>query len=257
MVVNTTPCISAFKMQSFNKFIAAGCTDPGRKRTLNQDCVFIDDAAGIWIVADGMGGHNAGEVASRWVCEHLPKVLATCSSASDAIEIVHRQLQSYAEENAELVGMGTTIILAVQSGADISLYWSGDCRAYQLTKTACTLLTKDHSLVQDLVDLNMIDSTQAKQHPQRNVVTSCLGGALVRPTIDSLTLTLNCDESLLLCSDGLYKELNQSELHSIISAPSSLSATTQNLIEQAKIKGGQDNISSLLIRHTKSILDAT
>ncbi|MBT1451876.1 serine/threonine-protein phosphatase [Glaciecola sp. XM2] len=235
-------------MPNHNSYIGAGITHRGTTRPINQDAIFIDDKSGIWIVADGMGGHRAGEVASNWVCKHLPhEVKIHHCAGKEAIQAVHQKLRSYAQQEIEYEGMGTTMIMAVKQGDTINLYWSGDCRAYLLTSNNCKLLSKDHSVVQRLLDLNVIDQDEAARHPQRNIVTSCIGGDLAKPEIDEKELTLGALETLLLCSDGLYKALSLDEIHTVIKGANSLEQGAQNLVSQANAHGAKDNVSAILI----------
>ena len=229
-------------------FISSGQTHQGVTRTNNQDAIFMDDNAGIWIVADGMGGHNAGEVASQVVCEYLPKNLSyRCQNCQHAIYAVHEQIKALSIQNPEYAGMGATMIAAVQKGNDVDLYWSGDCRAYLISSSECRLLSKDHSAVQKLIDLNIIDNDAAKIHPQRHLVTSCLGGSISKPDIDNISISLPHNETLMLCSDGLYKELSESEITNILAKAKHISQASEMLIAKANQHGGRDNISLILI----------
>lgn len=229
-----------------------GNTHTGVIRATNQDAIFTDDTAGIWIVADGMGGHNAGEVASNWVCEHLPiEVKSQPNSVLQAIQNVHQQLQRLSAKQPEYKGMGTTMIMAIEHKQHLELYWSGDCRGYLLGNDTCTLVSKDHSVVQNLIELKVIDEKAAARHPQRHIVTSCLGGHHSKPKIDTTRLSLNENDTLLLCSDGLYRELSDRDLLNIISNTSHPNPVAERLINQANQQGGRDNISAVLI--TKSV----
>ncbi len=248
MQTNTAYFLSVLKMQNHNSYISAGKTHRGASRPVNQDAIFIDDQSGIWIVADGMGGHSAGEIASSWVCEHLPIEIETHRWAGKkAIHAVHQKLRGYAQQEMKYEGMGTTMIMAVKQDNALKLYWSGDCRAYLLAPSNYTTLSKDHSVVQRLIDLNVIDQEEAVRHPQRNIVTSCIGGDLVTPDIGSRELIIAPDEILLLCSDGLYKELSLNEIHRVITTADTLEDGARNLVSKANSYGSRDNVSALLI----------
>jgi protein phosphatase len=229
-------------------FNGVGKTDIGMKRALNQDAIFVDNKAGIWIIADGMGGHNAGEVAAKIVCECLPtKINNTHNNVIQAIQLVHQKLLEYSEQHIEFSGMGSTIIIAVRYEQSLHIFWSGDCRAYLVCEDDCKLLSKDHSIIQQLIDKKIIDEQEALDHPQQHMVTSCLGGRRMQPTIDQITLTLRANEIVLLCSDGLHKELNNTQITSTLKTANSLQAAPEALIRQANLNGGGDNISVVLI----------
>ncbi|MEP4890913.1 MAG: protein phosphatase 2C domain-containing protein [Aliiglaciecola sp.] len=235
-------------MSKTSMYMAAGNSHKGMRRATNQDAIFMDDKIGIWIVADGMGGHNAGEVASDIVCKYLPTELKTpYQTVTQGIYNVHKQIQTASRQHALYAGMGCTIIMAIQQQQKLHIYWSGDCRAYVLCDAGLRLLSKDHSLVQNLKDSNLIDEHAAAKHPQRHLVTSCLGGRLPQPIIDNLTITLGTDDLLLLCSDGLYNELSLQDMQAIIKNTKDLNASVNKLIKQANEQGGKDNISAVLI----------
>ena len=235
-------------MLKHTSYISAGSTHRGAYRPMNQDAIFIDDQSGIWIVADGMGGHKAGEIASNWVCKHLPPEIKIHNcDGKKAIQTIHQKLRAYAEQEIEYKGMGTTMIMAVKQDSSLKLYWSGDCRAYLLNPSDCTLLSKDHSVVQRLIDLNIINQEEAALHPQRNVVSSCIGGDLLQPDVDTKELILAPRETLLLCSDGLYKELSLNEIHTVVKTANTLKQGTRDLVIQANAHGARDNVSAILI----------
>ncbi|GAA6184017.1 protein phosphatase 2C domain-containing protein [Alteromonas sp. M12] len=230
--------------------MAAGNTHKGIRRTSNQDAIFMDDSQGIWIVADGMGGHNAGEIAANIICKYLPtEIKQPSQTVTNAILKVHNQIQTASRQHTLYAGMGSTMILAVQQQQHLQIYWSGDCRAYLYTAGKLRLVSKDHSLIQKLKDDNIIDDQAAAKHPQRHLVTSCLGGSLAQPVIDNITLILGLNDLLLLCSDGLYNELNLQDMQAIISEKKASETRVNELIKQANQLGGKDNISAILIAH--------
>ncbi|MEP1448232.1 MAG: protein phosphatase 2C domain-containing protein [Paraglaciecola sp.] len=246
--MSTKGYINAYKLRSYKMYHSHGNTHSGLIRANNQDAIFMDDTAGIWIVADGMGGHNAGEVASNWVCEYLPnEVKNQPITVTQAIQNVHQELQELGSQRPEFKGMGTTMIMAIVHKQHVELYWSGDCRGYLVGHDTCTLVSKDHSVVQNLIELQVIDEKAAARHPQRHIVTSCLGGNHSKPKIDTIRLSLNENDTLLLCSDGLYRELSDRDLLGIISNTNHPTPVAERLVKQANQLGGRDNISAVLI----------
>lgn len=228
--------------------IAKGATIKGDKRPSNQDALYINDSDKVWIVADGMGGHAGGETASKEVCEHLPKLLKEASSASEALHKLHSSIVNIGISKAALYGLGATVVIAKQIQNQLNIYWVGDCRAYHLKPSSIVPLTKDHSHVQQLIDLGLIDEAEARSHPKRNIVTQCIGGnKFDNPQIGLTTLDLGSSQYVLLCSDGLYSELGEQEMLHIIEQADNQEDAIQNLLRAANANGGNDNITAILL----------
>ena len=158
------------------KLSAACLTDVGRMRDHNEDSVGAYPGLGLWVVADGMGGHEAGEVASELAVSHIPRLVAEGSTLVEAVERCHRIIQKAPEIGTGVRGMGTTVVAAqLQANGAFQVCWVGDSRAYVFGRGRLRQLTIDHSYVQTLVNAGVITAQEAETHPERNVVTQSLG----------------------------------------------------------------------------------
>ena len=248
---------------------AWGDTDVGMKRPLNEDVFQLDPESGVFLVADGMGGHAAGEVASRVASEEIVRAFRSCPGDADetwpehwdparsavANQIVdsiisgHQQVTLAMSSDADLKGMGTTVVVAAhQPGHDtLVVCHVGDSRAYRLRNGILTLLTNDHSWVHEQVTAGFLTEEAARTHPLKNVVTQALGGNSV-PKVDVLETTMEDGDVYLLCSDGLNSMLTDHEIAGFLAEGGSLETTCRNLIDAANQRGGNDNISVVLLR---------
>ena len=231
-------------------------TDVGKTRDVNEDAVLatvVDDVA-LLIVADGMGGHAAGDVASEMAVEQIEdEVLDGLNSGhadyerllGSAITAANRRICDAAAADTSLSGMGTTVVAALIDETSALVATVGDSRCYHIDDEL-TQVTTDQSLVQELVEAGEITQAEAREHPQRNVVSQALGTTEdVSPDFYRFTPT----GVVLLCSDGLSEEVKPSALQQLVTAHSSLSATADALINRANENGGSDNISVVLGRH--------
>ena len=234
-------------------------THVGLRRPTNQDALACSPEGQLpWaLVCDGMGGHAAGNIASQMACTGLSKALEHGLRPDMSERSVHLLLDTTVENASsaifqrtlaepELQGMGTTLVAAVVQGSRLYLCHAGDSRAYLLRQGQAFALTKDHSVVQQLVDRGEITPKQAKTHPKRHYITKALGVADHRVAPDYNVYDLQQDDVVLLCSDGLHGLVDQSELpdlcHAAIAADSA-----DGLAERASQMGGSDNISAVLI----------
>ena len=266
-----------------------GCTDPGRRREHNEDAYLTlqldqHSAAGaefmLAAVADGMGGHLSGEIASSLALDLLRQQLALAAlpprtrhqEAADLkqqllaiIPAIGRVLVERAEMDSSYAGMGTTLCglaryqpLSTTSAAPAAVEWSlfsvGDSRAYLITAAGLLPLTSDHSYVQELVDSGALAAEAAFDHPNKNVITRCLGGGGQNAIPDIYQLLLGPGDIVLLCSDGLSDALRDNEIWDVINssaladtAPAALDSLAQSLIAAANEAGGPDNITVLLL----------
>jgi protein phosphatase len=230
----------------------AEATDTGLVRQSNQDAIYVDDS--LAIVADGMGGHAAGEVASEMTIELLRSGFAGDQSVEglyNAINAANISVLNDARENPNHFGMGTTVIaigLTVDDEGVTSptLCHVGDSRAYQLRDGALRLLTDDHSVAEEWVRMGRLTPEEAAVHPRRHQLTRGVG---VEDTIavDVMSVHALKGDRLLLCSDGLSNELDSDTLARLASAPFTLEESVTQLIEAAKEAGGRDNISAVLL----------
>lgn len=237
-------------------------TDQGRVRGNNEDAYALDDAAGLAVLADGMGGYNAGEVASSMACANIQRDLSGWFRADDAgepvtLDDIRRVLErSVAQANtavlqaarhhAEYAGMGTTLVVGVFHGHDLVLGHIGDSRCYRLRDGQLTRVTRDHSLLQEQLDAGLITLEQAAVSLHRNLVTRALG---VDPAVllELHTHTVQADDLYLMCSDGLSDMLRDADIARLLRLPLSLEMRAQALIDMANDRGGRDNITVLLV----------
>lgn len=236
------------------KITGTGHTDKGRLRPHNEDALLVLPEAGVFAVADGMGGHAAGEVASRLAIEAVSEILSNDREGSvpellqQAMEQANRKISSVIERCPEFRGMGTTIVVAVTRGSQLWIGHLGDSRAYLVRDGALTQLTADHSLVNELVRLGMLSREEAAQDSRRNVVTRALGsGSAVTP--DVIDETIRGDDMILLCSDGLNTMLEDAAILEIAQDNAEdLAEVCRHLIAAANDAGGEDNITVVAFR---------
>lgn len=231
-------------------------TDVGRVRQHNEDSIGVFPEIGLFLVADGMGGHSAGEVASAMAVKIIGQHLSAFRGLKKAGHITdilseglikaNGAIYKASRDNPELRGMGTTLTAAMVLGQEAFFCHVGDSRAYQIRAGSIRQLTLDHSLVQELVRVGGITQVEARQHPQRNVLTRALGTA-PGVEVDSFSLPIKKGDLLLLCSDGLTGPLEDSDILKIILESASLDGAAKDLLGEALNRGGLDNISVLLV----------
>ena len=227
-----------------------GETHIGNRRKSNEDCFFIpEDQNGFFaLVADGMGGHSAGEVASRLFTDTACKILSakrpedvTTKTLSEVFSLANSRI--FAESTGEKRGMGTTATLAVFNGADVLIGHVGDSRSYVFCSDSLSQITRDHSYVQSLVDRGLISKEDAASHPQRNIIMRAIGTEKDIET-DFFNLKLHNNDVLLICSDGLTGCVSDTKIAEILSGD--ISCAAKGLIEAALAGGGKDNITVVL-----------
>jgi PPM family protein phosphatase len=230
------------------KVVTAGVTDVGRVRDGNEDD-FIDqaDRLGLVAVADGMGGHRAGEVASATALEALRAAVANGQSLRDAIEGANDAVLEKSVSDQEFHGMGTTLT-AGMLGSDGYLVVGhvGDSRAYLVRDGEITQITDDHSLVEEMVRSGELTPEQAEVHPRRSVITRALG---IDPEVevDEYPIELQPGDRILFCSDGLTTMVRPDEIASILGREHDLRRAAQLLVDAANAAGGEDNITAVIV----------
>jgi len=227
--------------------VFSAATHPGRKHALNEDSIGWNESKSLWLVADGMGGHAAGEVASQIAKDKVLEEVASGTVLCNAVKRAHHAVRDAAFANSQQAGMGTTIVAARINGYLAELVWVGDSRAYLWREGVLKTVTSDHSFMQMLIDNEQLTPEEAHKHPQRNIVTQVLG--VGDPNPDRLTVRLQNHDCLLLCSDGLNDELLHDEIAEILGGNLDAESTTTRLIEAACDAGGRDNISAILIKY--------
>lgn len=227
-------------------------TDIGRVRARNEDAVAIDAELGLLVVADGMGGHNAGDVASRMAIEGVLAAMRDPAPETDgrlqgAVRRANDAIYAAAGEDFERAGMGTTVVAAWLRPEGLVVAHVGDSRLYRLRGGALEMLTRDHTQVQDLVDRGILTPAQARASTRRNFLSRALG-TYPDVEIDSATHAHAPGDVYLLCSDGLTNMVEDEEIVAIIRGTASLAAAAELLVAQANEYGGRDNISVALAR---------
>ena len=230
----------------------AAATDAGLVRDTNQDAVFVDDS--LAVVADGMGGHAAGEVASAMTVDAIYDaflVRPTIEGLLGAVEEANRAVLADARNNPERFGMGTTVIAVglTQDSAGVTtptMLHVGDSRAYQLRDGALRQLSADHSVAEEWVRMGRLTPEEALVHPRRHQLTRAVG-VDDNIEIDVMSLHVQPGDRILLCSDGLSNELDPDRLAEIASADAPLEDVVRALVQAAKAAGGRDNITAVLL----------
>ncbi len=230
-------------------------SDPGRKRDNNEDSFLSDAELGLWAVADGMGGHDAGEVASAVAIQVLHEHCQRGKSLQDAIQAAHQSVISAVASGAGAEGMGSTIVALQDLGDRWEIAWVGDSRAYLWTADAeggqLQQLSTDHSYVQMLFQSGAIEAEDLDLHPDKNVITQCLGWAKLKTVqVDSIEAKWQAGQSILLCSDGLSDELQDEKIGEILCNNPEPRQAADALMQAALEAGGSDNISVQIIQKT-------
>jgi PPM family protein phosphatase len=224
-------------------------SDTGRQRRDNEDNAFARPP--LFVVADGMGGAQAGEVASAIAVEAFEQGLPASGSPEQrlaaTVREANRRIYERAQADHERAGMGTTLTAAYVDDAALAIAHVGDSRAYLFREGSLERLTQDHSLVEELVRQEKLTPEQAAEHPQRSIITRALGPE-ASVEVDTWTYPVRAGDLLLLCSDGLTSMVSEEGVAEILAAPDSLSAAAAALIDAANRAGGRDNITVVLSR---------
>lgn len=235
-------------------------TDIGRKRQLNQDYVFssakpLGNMPNLFIVADGMGGHNAGDYASKCTTETVVSEIQNSFEKNPtiiikkAIKTANAKIRKEASEHENLFGMGTTLVTATIIGKYLQVSNIGDSRLYLLNKDGLRQVTEDHSLVEEMIRLGGLSREDARLHPDKNIITRAIG-AKDEVEADFFTEELETGDIVLMCSDGLTNMLEDKEIEAILLNPEKeeLIQKGDALIKAANENGGKDNIAVVLVR---------
>ena len=231
-------------------------TDIGRKRQLNQDFIYLSEVPignlpNVFIVADGMGGHNAGDFASRYAVETVVEEIDLSFEKNPvrilgrAIEKANTRIRERAREDVSYSGMGTTMVIATCIGRYLEVANVGDSRLY-VVNDRIKQITQDHSLVEEMVRMGGIDRASARNHPDKNIITRAIG-ARDCVEADFFNLELQTGDMVLLCSDGLTNMVDDEMILRIIKNGGNLRDRVEELVETANMNGGKDNISVVII----------
>ena len=229
-------------------------THPGLKRENNEDCFLSLPDAGLWAVADGMGGHEAGEVASAIVRDTLAKQAKTTTPfvLTEAIQRAHQAILQSAEAGVGAYGMGSTLVALSSQKRHYQVAWVGDSRAYLWTPAAdgghLARLTVDHSYVQMLFSSGAISAEEVETHPDKNIITQCLGmQELTQVKVDLTNGQWQKNQWILLCSDGLTDELSDAAIAQILEDSPTIFSAVDQLLHEALTHGGSDNITVQIV----------
>ncbi len=225
-------------------------THAGLRRELNEDTYYGDSDLGLWLVADGMGGHEYGEVASALARETIVREIRQGVSLAQAIRTADEEIIRASRKRSDALPMGTTVVALRILGNRFEVAWVGDSRAYLWRDGQLAQLSHDHSYVQELISQGAITVDQARTHPHRNVVTQALG--VTDPqnlNVETLSGELRPGMQLLLCSDGLTEEVDDVNISQVLShTECSSQECVDGLVAAALDGGGSDNITVVLVR---------
>ena len=240
--------------------IAFSKTDVGKKRKTNQDFVYtheqpVGNLPNLFVVADGMGGHRAGDYASRHTVENLVEAIEASTETDpikilgNAITIANEKLLQAARDHKELTGMGTTLVVCTIKGNYLYAANIGDSRLYLINRRI-RQISRDHSLVAEMVRVGEIRPDEAKRHPDRNVITRAIGITKeVNP--DFFELKIQDEDLFLLTSDGLTNMVEDEMIFRIVQSSRDIVEMVESLVKQANLNGGQDNIGVVMIQNKK------
>jgi len=234
-------------------FKSSATTHVGMVRKVNQDSYAERTDIGVWAVADGMGGHEAGEIASATVTDHVKSlepnedIEAMLHAVEQCIMAANLQLTQQAASYDSQRVPGSTVVVLIINGNRGAAVWAGDSRIYRRRDNKVTQITRDHSHVQDLVEQGVILESEAESHPMANVITRAVG--ISEPLeLDSMWLDVRADDQFLLCSDGLSRLVTNDELESMMANRDS-EEVTQSLLHTALVRGARDNVTLICVKN--------
>lgn len=244
----------------------ASATDTGMRRSINEDSLSAREDLGLFVVADGMGGHVGGEVASQLAVEAIQAVAEDTTGLGPednwpspfdsaigyegnrlraGFNLANRRIAERVSNTDRLRGMATTAVAVLVDNVTAALAHVGDSRAYLLRSKRLTRLTRDHSWVEEQVQAGTLTAAAARDHPWRNVVTRALSGGEL--DVEVVKLCLQAGDRVLLCSDGLSAVLTDEEIGEVISSPTEIQTVCDELVERTNAKGGPDNVTVLIL----------
>lgn len=235
---------------------AYAATDVGIARSINQDSVYystesVGKLPNLFVVADGMGGHKAGDVASRYTVERLVSLVKeseekdAISTISNAIERVNQELYEKANSLADYEGMGTTLVVAIVNNNVLKVANVGDSRLY-IVGDDITQVTRDHSLVEELVLSGKINRVEAKNHEKKNYITRAIGGEK-SVEAEMFSATISTGDRIVMCSDGLTNMVDDEDIFNTVKNSKDIKEAVDTLVRMANDNGGTDNISVVII----------
>jgi protein phosphatase/serine/threonine-protein phosphatase Stp1 len=230
------------------RLISHAATHPGAVRPRNEDALLDRPDIGLWAVADGAGGHGAGDVASAAIVAALGTIAAGLPAAELLAQVrlkltaVHQELQEEAARRGPGRILASTVVVMLARGEHFAMLWAGDSRAYLLRGGQLARVTRDHSLVQELVDQGTLREDEAESHPQANVITRAVG-AQGELELDKVSGRIIEGDRYLLCTDGLFKTMSEAEIGAMIAAGGDATA----IVTEAVGRGARDNVSAIAV----------
>jgi PPM family protein phosphatase len=218
----------------------------GIRHEVNEDSLGHAAASRLWLVADGMGGHAAGDVASAIVRDRIQQEVTGGAELSAAISAAHLAVAAAAQDDPQRQGMGSTVVAVRLRNGSADVAWVGDSRAYLVRAGSIRQLTRDHTLVQWLLDRGDLTPEQAANYPSKNVLVRTLG--LEQPTVDETRVGLERGDQLLLCSDGVTGELTDAEICDILVTAADAQNAADQLVDAVVTRRGKDDASAIVIR---------
>lgn len=238
------------------EYKSAGHSHVGMVRKLNEDAYLDAPDAGLWVVADGMGGHSAGEVVSRHIVESLARIPSQCNFAAyvNAVRVGIQQSNEMARQEAANRGVGTmgsTVVVLVARDDHAVALWAGDSRLYRLRGGRLEQISHDHSYVQELVDGGVISDVEARHHPMGNVVTRAVGAG-DSLELESREFLVQPGDTFLLCSDGLNKTAEDAEIRGVL-VHAEPYEVARSLVHLGLMRGAPDNITAVVIKASAAL----
>jgi len=230
---------------------SSGASEPGGVRVLNEDAFLDRPDVGLWVVADGMGGHEAGDLASALVVSTLSEVPLSVNlsdamyETNAALRRVNTQLLATARERQQSV-IGSTVVILLARDNRFACIWAGDSRLYRLRQGVFEQVNHDHSEVQNLIDAGLLQKTEAENHPSANVITRAIG-AIENVELDVVQGTIYPGDRFLLCSDGLYRELAEGEISHSMQFDGQPNIIAASLMDRALKRKARDNVTVIAI----------
>lgn len=234
------------------RWVSCAASDVGHMRKANEDSFMDAREQGLWVVADGMGGHSRGDLASQTIIKHLITFEAS-ASAEDSVTDLRNRIKE-ANLDCRRLGrgevVGSTVVAMFNQGPMCYFLWAGDSRVYRLRDDKLEQITEDHSLVQELCKLGEITAEEAESHPSSNVITRAVG-VQDQVQVDVLEAPVKPGDRFLICSDGLFRDVAMDEVKAKLANPTPQQAL-RDLVQQALDRGGSDNITAIVVQASHS-----
>ena len=233
----------------FPAAVGAGLTNRGKVREKNEDSILTDPSGMLWAVADGMGGYGHGDVASDIVIDCLAAIPHDADPGAALVAQLEQanRMVALRQQEPGMGRMGSTVVAMMLTGALAHVVWVGDSRAYLLRAGRLRMLTRDHSVVQDLVDRGELTAAEAETHPESHVITRAVGGDTLLE-VDSATVPLAIGDRLLLCSDGLTRCVYEQTIEFLLASADTPDQACVSLVREALDNGAPDNVSVIAVQ---------